>query len=166
MNLIESTKRLKYTISKGNKPNQRDIEAFNEILSAYSKSESENINNNMAFCKLLALLMIEKVRKFDNVDEAIKAIGISLMLPLQVHVTNLQSVLNITQLRLYMETLKIDVPTDEYDPEVLENYCQQWHEKYDAVMWSRVLSTYDTQYTMNNFRMTANEILSTEANRL
>jgi len=112
MNPIEATKRLKYTISKGNKPNQTDIEAFNEILSAYSKSESENINNNMAFCKLLALLMIEKVRKFENIDEAVKAIGISLMLPLQVHVSDLQNILNAAQLRLYMETLKIDVPTE------------------------------------------------------
>jgi len=43
---------LSFTISKGNKPNQKDVDAFNEIIRNLKLSEQETVQENLLFSKL------------------------------------------------------------------------------------------------------------------
>jgi hypothetical protein len=54
MKLKEAFDRLRFTLSKQNKPNQTDIEAFNEIGKYFALHQKDIIQDNLLFAKLYA----------------------------------------------------------------------------------------------------------------
>lgn len=75
MKLKEAFSRLSFTISKQNKPNQLDADAFNLIINHCKKSEEKTIQENLLFAKLYTFLLENLVIKFNDVDHANKQIN-------------------------------------------------------------------------------------------
>ena len=50
--VVNNIKRLSYTFSKGNKPNQNDIEALNGVIDYVNKEKERELNNYHLFAKM------------------------------------------------------------------------------------------------------------------
>lgn len=56
--------RLEYTISKGNKPNETDVNAFNDIIRWNNLIEAKTVNNNKLFAKLYIIRLVKELRYY------------------------------------------------------------------------------------------------------
>lgn len=97
MKLKEAFSRLNFTISKQNKPNQTDADAFNLILNHCKASEEKTIQENLLFAKLYAFLLENLVIKYNNVDEANKIINRILSEPMNLRVEMLLIQLKLSE---------------------------------------------------------------------
>lgn len=70
MKLKEAINRLGFTISKSNRPNEKDIEAYNCILEVLEKSQAKTIQENLLFAKLYAYNLQEFTRHYKCVEVA------------------------------------------------------------------------------------------------
>lgn len=95
MKLKEAFSRLGFTISKQNKPNQKDVEAFNLIVDHCKASEEKTLHENLLFAKLYAFLLKEFTMHYNNVDEANKQINKILSESMDIRIEML-----LTQLKL------------------------------------------------------------------
>jgi len=86
MKLSEAIKRLRYTISKSNKPNKTDAEALNEILKILELEEQKTIQENLLFAKLYAFLLAEFTHNYTDVDFANKQINVILSEPIDIRI--------------------------------------------------------------------------------
>lgn len=97
MKLKEAFSRLNFTISKQNKPNQNDAEAFNLIVDHCKASEEKTIQENLLFAKLYAFLLKEFTMHYNNVDEANKQINRILSEPMDLRVELLLNELKMSE---------------------------------------------------------------------
>ena len=84
MILKEAVKRLSFTISKGNKPNQNDVEAFNEVIRNLKLSEQETVQENLLFAKLYTFTLSELLSYYTDIDMANKEINRILSEPMAI----------------------------------------------------------------------------------
>ena len=70
MKLKEAINRLGFTISKSNRPNEKDIEAYNCILGVLEQSQEKTIQENLLFAKLYAYNLQEFTRHYKCVEVA------------------------------------------------------------------------------------------------
>ena len=70
MKLREAINRLGFTISKSNRPNEKDIEAYNCILEVLEQSQAKTIQENLLFAKLYAYNLQEFTRHYKCVQIA------------------------------------------------------------------------------------------------
>ena len=70
MKLKEAINRLGFTISKSNRPNEKDIEAYNCILEVLEQSQAKTIQENLLFAKLYAYNLQEFTRHYKCVQIA------------------------------------------------------------------------------------------------
>lgn len=70
MKLKDAINRLGFTISKSNRPNEKDIEAYNCILEVLQQSQQKTIQENLLFAKLYAYNLQEFSRYYKCVDLA------------------------------------------------------------------------------------------------
>lgn len=70
MTLKDAINRLGFTISKSNRPNEKDIEAYNCILEVLQQSQQKTIQENLLFAKLYAYNLQEFSRYYKCVDVA------------------------------------------------------------------------------------------------
>ena len=70
MKLKEAISRLGFTISKSNRPNEKDIEAYNCILEVLEQSQAKTIQENLLFAKLYAYNLQEFTRHYKCVQIA------------------------------------------------------------------------------------------------
>jgi len=70
MKLKEAVNRLGFTISKSNRPNEKDIEAFNSILEVLEQTQKQTIQDNLLFAKLYAYNLQEFTRHYKCVNVA------------------------------------------------------------------------------------------------
>ena len=70
MKLKEAVSRLGFTISKSNRPNEKDIEAFNCIVEVLEQSQAKTIQDNLLFAKLYAYNLQEFTRHYKCVNTA------------------------------------------------------------------------------------------------
>jgi hypothetical protein len=75
MKLIEAFKRLRFTISKQNKPNQTDADAFNEISKYFELHHKDIIQDNLLFAKLYCFTLSELLSYYTDIDFANKEIN-------------------------------------------------------------------------------------------
>jgi len=75
MKLAEAFNRLRFTLSKGNKPNQTDIEAFNEIGKYFSLHQKDIIQDNLLFAKLYCFTLSELLSYYTDIDFANKELN-------------------------------------------------------------------------------------------
>ena len=90
MKLKEAFDRLRFTLSKRNKPNQTDIEAFNEIGKYFALHQKDIIQDNLLFAKLYAFTLSELLTDYSDVDFANKELNRILSDPMQLRVNILQ----------------------------------------------------------------------------
>lgn len=95
MKIKDAFKRLHFTISKSNKPNEADIEAFNDICEVFKQQEEKTVQDNLLFAKLYTFLLKEFVCHYNNVDEANKQINKILSESMDIRIEML-----LTQLKL------------------------------------------------------------------
>jgi hypothetical protein len=86
MKLKDAIKRIGFTISKSNKPNQTDAEAYNALMQHLQKSESEVIQNNLLFAKLYALVLEIFVTNYNDVDFSNKQLNKILAEPMDLRI--------------------------------------------------------------------------------
>jgi len=70
MKLKDAFSRLRFTISKQHKPNEKDTEAFNFICDYFQKEEQQTIQDNLLFAKLYAYVLGKLSAHYNNVDLA------------------------------------------------------------------------------------------------
>lgn len=58
--------RLEYTIAKGNKPNNNDVNAFNDIVRWNNLIEAKTVFNNKLFAKLYILFLTKTLRYYNS----------------------------------------------------------------------------------------------------
>jgi hypothetical protein len=78
--------RLKYTFTKGNKPNATDIEALNNIIKYVNSEKERELNNNHLFAKLfLSDFKNDFIKNEGNYQYNIDSLRIILKKPLESH---------------------------------------------------------------------------------
>ena len=70
MKLKEAINRLGFTIAKSNRPNEKDIEAYNCILEVLEQTQTQTIQDNLLFAKLYAYNLQEFTRHYKCVQIA------------------------------------------------------------------------------------------------
>lgn len=66
MNIDKNIERLGFTLSNGNKPNQSDIDALNNVIEWVEKHRSDTIRNNQLFAKLYIYHLNEKIKYYST----------------------------------------------------------------------------------------------------
>jgi len=99
MKLKEAFNRLRYTLSKQNKPNQTDADAFNEISKYFELHQKDIIQDNLLFAKLYAFTLSELLNYYTDIDFANKELNLILSEP--ICLDKLQLRLKTMELRNY-----------------------------------------------------------------
>ena len=108
MTLNESIKRLRFTFSKGNKPNQTDVEAFNTMLQWIGREKEEKVNSNRLFAKLyLERLAKEIVFLKGDYQSSMQRIESHLRMPLEMYYKRFSEEMKLNQLTVFSEMLGI-----------------------------------------------------------
>ena len=99
MQLKEAFKRLRFTISKQNKPNQTDADAFNEISKYFELHQKDIVQDNLLFAKLYCFTLSELLSYYTDIDFANKELNKILSEPICIE--KLQLRLKTMELRNY-----------------------------------------------------------------
>lgn len=125
MTLKEALKRLRFTIAKGNKPNQSDVEAFNFISEFLEKEQQKTIQDNLLFAKLYAFTLSELLNFYTDVDFANKEINRILSEPIGIEKLLLS--LRRMELQNYFNRKKI---LDPFLKEKTASELEEIHKRY------------------------------------
>jgi hypothetical protein len=98
MKVKESLQRLGFTISKQNKPNETDAEAFNKLLWFVNESIEQNPNRNICFAKLYIYNLMHYVKYYQSIDIAQVKLNQVLDLDIESLYIELMNELNNTEL--------------------------------------------------------------------
>lgn len=107
MKLSEAIKRLRFTISKQNKPNQTDAESLNEILKILELEQQKTIQDNLLFAKIYAFTLTELLHYYCDIDFANKQINKMLCEPIDLRIENLKHALRFMELQNYFTQKKV-----------------------------------------------------------
>ena len=107
MKLQDAFNRLRYTISKQNKPNQTDADAFNEISKYFELHQKDIIQDNLLFAKLYCFVLSELLSYYTDVDFANKELNRILSEPIELRVNILQLRLKNMELQNYFKRKNI-----------------------------------------------------------
>lgn len=142
MKLKEAFSRLGFTISKQNKPNQNDAEAFNLIVDHCKASEEKTIHENLLFAKLYAFLLKEFTMYYNNVDEANKQINKILSEPMDLRIEMLLKQLKLSEVtQVFADPILQNKSADELK-EIFKRHskfekdfltCFDWWDKENVV---------------------------------
>ena len=111
MKLKQAFERLKFTISKQNKPNEKDIEAFNKLAEYFDRQNKDVIQDNLLFAKLYAYLLSEFTNHYTEIDKANKEINKILSEPIDLRIEYLLLKAKEMELRNYFERKRILDPS-------------------------------------------------------
>ena len=101
MKLSDAIKRLRYTISKTNKPNQTDAEALNEVLKILELEQQKTIQENLLFAKLYAFTLCELLIRYTDIDFANTQINKILSEPMDLRIQFLKQNVENMETRNY-----------------------------------------------------------------
>lgn len=99
MKLKEAFSRLGFTISKQNKPNQLDADAFNSLVDQFKKIEEKTVQENLLFAKLYAYVLGKMAGHYSDVDGAQKHLNKLLEQPFETTVKILEMELRAMEVR-------------------------------------------------------------------
>lgn len=107
MKLKEAFSRLRFTLGNQNKPNQKDIDAFNEIAKQFKLSETETIQDNLLFAKLYTYVLAEFVNHYTDVQFANKQLNKVLNESMELRTNKLLYNLKQMEYRNYFNNKKV-----------------------------------------------------------
>jgi hypothetical protein len=122
MKTKEAIQRLGFTISKQNKPNQTDAEAFNKILWFVNESIEQNPNRNICFAKLYIYNLIHYIKYYQSLDVSQEKLHQVLDINIDSLYVDLMNELNNTELS---ELCKIGTTDKRILKRSLETYDLQ-----------------------------------------
>jgi hypothetical protein len=122
MKTKEAIQRLGFTISKQNKPNQTDAEAFNKILWFVNESIEQNPNRNICFAKLYIYNLIHYIKYYQSLDVSQEKLHQVLDINIDSLYVDLMNELNNTELS---ELCKIGTTDKSILKRSLETYDLQ-----------------------------------------
>jgi len=98
MNIEKSMNRLAYTIAKGNKPNQTDVAAFNDIVEWINLAKEERLSRNHHFSKIAVIYYCDLLQRYSwDKFLAEKEIQQLLEQPLKDHYERFRTLMNIKE---------------------------------------------------------------------
>lgn len=135
MKIKDAFKRLHFTISNSNKPNETDAEAFNDICEIFKQHEEKTIQDNLLFAKLYTLTMEKLVGTYNDVDFANKRLNEILSEPMDIRIECLTSILKTMEVTQVFADPFLEGKSGEELKEVFERYpkfqadfltCYEW----------------------------------------
>ena len=110
MKVKDALQRLGFTISKQNKPNATDAEAFNKLLWFVNESIETNPNKNICFAKLYIYNLIHYIKYYQSLDVAQQKLHQVLDLNIDSLYVDLMNELNNTELSELCKKGVLDFP--------------------------------------------------------
>jgi len=157
MKLRDAVSRIRFTVSKQNKPNQSDAEALNSILEHLQKVEEKTVQDNLLFAKLYAYLLGKMAGHYNDVDEANKHLNKLLAKPFEETIGILEMELRAMEVRQVFadDFLKHENPANvkktlEKYPKFKEEFVACW-EYWDNDNVKSHLNT-NINLSIQNFR--------------
>lgn len=138
MKIKDAFKRLHFTISNGNKPNETDAEAFNDICEVFKQQEEKTVQDNLLFAKLYTLTLEKLTGTYNDVDFANKRLNDILSEPMNLRIECLTSVLKVVEVTQVFADPILSEKSGEELKVVFERYpkfqadfatCYEWWSK-------------------------------------
>ena len=102
--------RLKYTFTKGNKPNQTDFEALNGFIKYVNDEQERKVANNHLFAKLfISVFKNDLIKSEGNYQYIIDSLRMAIALPLKDHYNELFEEMNSIELVKFAESKGISL---------------------------------------------------------
>ena len=156
MNTTEALKRLRFTISKGNKPNQLDIEALNQIIRDQKKQAEETTKEHYLFAKLYSVVLRSNTEFLGDITKANKVVNDILSSSLEDQLQRLLLVLKHQNLSNYFESKSIFDPL--LNKENFETYKKLFPEiSKEGIDY--VFNAWDMDNLTAHFQFTVNQSL-------
>ena len=158
MKYKDAISRLRFTISKSNKPNQNDVEALNILLEHLNKTETKAIQENILFAKLYAFVLENFTHKYNSIDFSNKQLNKILSEPMELRTKMLLMVLRQKELT----SIVCDSMLENLSPDELKEKLSQYPDiskKYiSALDWwteENVISHLNTNINLSiqNFKL-------------
>jgi hypothetical protein len=127
MKLKQAFDRLKFTISKQNKPNATDIEAFNKLAEYFDKQNTDVIQENLLFAKLYAFVLSEFTNHYTDLDRANKEVNKILSEPIDLRIEYLLIKAKEMELRNYFQRKRI---LDPFLKDKTVKELEETHKRY------------------------------------
>ena len=150
MKIIDAIKRVKFTISNKNNPNETDMEALNIILEQLKLTEEKTIKENLLFAKLYAYVLGKMAGHYSSADGA------------QLHLNKLLSqpfngIIHVLEMELRaMETRQVfsDPMLDTQSPSKLKSTIEKYPKLYNdfVACWEY----WDYENVISNLKMNIN----------
>jgi hypothetical protein len=158
MKLKEAFDRLRFTLTKQNKPNQTDIEAFNEIGKYFSLHQKDIVQDNLLFAKLYAFTLSELLTYYSDIDFANKELNKVLSEPICIEKLSLS--LRTMELRNYFAQRKI---LDPFLKTKTVKELEEIHERYldklpqlDPIEFAKVGNNWNNESVIYNLETSIN----------
>lgn len=156
MKTSEALKRLHFTISKGNKPNQLDIEALNQIIRDQKKQAEETTKEHYLFAKLYAVVLRSNTEFLGDITEANRVVNDILSNSLEEQLRRLLLVLKGQNLSNYFESKSIFDPL--LNKENFETYKNLFPQiSIEGIDYS--FNAWDMENLKSHFQFTVNQSL-------
>lgn len=156
MKTSEALKRLHFTISKGNKPNQLDIEALNQIIRDQKKQAEETTKDHYLFAKLYAVVLRSNTEFLGDITEANRVVNDILSNSLEEQLRRLLLVLKGQNLSNYFESKSIFDPL--LNKENFETYKNLFPQiSIEGIDYS--FNAWDMENLKSHFQFTVNQSL-------
>lgn len=142
MKLSQAVERLGFTISKSNKPNATDVQAYNKILEHINKTQEETIQENLLFAKLYAFVLCGMIRKYDDIDFSNKQLNKVLSEPMSYRIEMLLTALKYSELEKCFKSVGVHGKSEQelremfsVHKKVQENFltCWEWWDKDNVI---------------------------------
>jgi hypothetical protein len=101
MKLSKAIKRLGFTISKSNKPNETDILAYNKLIEFLQLQQKKEIEQNLLFAKLYTFVLTQFLNYYNEVDFANNELNKIISEPLELRINILMQKLNNLDIQNY-----------------------------------------------------------------
>ena len=156
MKTSEALKRLHFTISKGNKPNQLDIEALNQIIRDQKKQAEETTKEHYLLAKLYAVVLRSNTEFLGDITEANRVVNDILSNSLEEQLRRLLLVLKGQNLSNYFESKSIFDPL--LNKENFETYKHLFPQiSIEGIDYS--FNAWDMENLKSHFQFTVNQSL-------
>ena len=154
MKIQDAIKRLSFTISKSNKPNETDAAALNRIIDDLNAAREENLQNHILFAKLYCVMLTKGSMHYGTMEESNKIINSDLKQPLEYHLSFLQIELQRQEIDQYFKSKGIT------DPLLRINNFEAYKHLFPQINpkeFLEVLDTWDKDNTAAHFQNTVNQ---------
>ena len=112
---MKSLNRLIYTITKGNKPNDTDVQALNEIIQYVNQEKQRQLENNHLFAKLVtSVLRNDILRNGGNYQLAVESLKSVCRIDLEASLEGFIMEINQLDIEKHLELYKGDLDQFNY----------------------------------------------------